>query len=233
MDISERKKAAEDLLLMQKKITDQKILEQKKISRAIIKAQEQEKTYISQELHDNINQILAGAKMYLKMAAKKNDQLSELLAYPIELLDNSIEEIRRLTYRKVAPLNNINLEEQVLTLLQSIRHTEDININFTCSIQDEQVPDDIKLNIYRIIQEQLNNVIKHASAKAVDIDIIGSNDHISLTITDDGKGFDTGKERKGIGLTNIINRIKSYDGSIQIISQPGEGCTLRARIPLL
>src|SRR5665213_30089 len=110
-DISERKKAEQDLKKMEQKILDQKIQEQKKISRAIIIAQEQERNHIGQELHDNINQILAGTKLYLSMAAKTNKSVEELVKYPMELIDKSIEEIRLLSSKQVTPLKNIDLNK--------------------------------------------------------------------------------------------------------------------------
>jgi len=104
VDISERKKAEETLRSMEKKIVDQKIQEQKKISRAIIKAQEAEKNHIGLELHDNISQILAGTKIYLSLAAKNNEAIRPILKYPMELIDSLAEEIRLLSHKQVTPL---------------------------------------------------------------------------------------------------------------------------------
>lgn len=233
IDLTERKQAEQSLLTMQKKITDQQILEQKKISRAIIKAQEEEKNRIGQELHDNINQILAGAKMYLKVATKKNKELGDILAYPIELLDNSIEEIRRLTYNQVTPLDNILLEHQVRNLIENLQYSAAVNINFSCNLQEAHLADDLKLNIYRIIQEQLNNILKHANAGEVLISLVEKNENIELVVMDNGEGFNTSEERQGIGISNMLNRVKSYDGTLEIKSSPGKGCTLKAIIPFV
>lgn len=231
IDISERKKVEENLLAMEKKIAAQKIQEQKKISRAIIKAQEEEKNYIGQELHDNINQILAGAKMYLKMAAKKSDSMNEILSYPIELIDNSIQEIRRLTFKQVTPLKNINLQEQIESLLETIQYSTQLQVDFHFQATESAFSDDLKLNVYRIIQEQLNNVLKHAHAKNISIDVLEEEENMLLIIVDDGIGFDSTADRKGIGISNMMNRVKSYDGMLDIISSAGNGCMLRVTIP--
>jgi len=112
-DLSEQKFAEKKIREMEQEIAQQKIEEQKKISRAIINAQEEEKNHIGLELHDNINQVLAGAKMFLGLAGERNKELKGLLNYPMELLDHSIAEIRRLTHKQVTPLKNVDLKQQL------------------------------------------------------------------------------------------------------------------------
>ena len=85
--------------------------------------------------------------------------------------------------------------------------------------------------LYRIVQEQMNNITKYAQAKEVTIYLTAIDDQILLSIADDGQGFDTSKRNKGIGLKNIQNRIEFYAGSMKIISAPGQGCTLEIAIP--
>ena len=125
-DITEQKAAEDKLKKMERKIQEQRIQEQKKIARAIIKAQEKERNYLGQELHDNVNQILAGTKMFLGSAAKKNTEVKELIRYPLELIDTAIEEIRTLCQRLATPVKNIDLKEMVDELLQSLIDESDI-----------------------------------------------------------------------------------------------------------
>ncbi len=230
-DISERKKTESALLKMEQEILNQKIQEQKKITRAVIKAQEKERNYIGQELHDNVNQILAGTKIYLTMAGKKDAVLKELVKYPLELIDNSINEIRTLSSNYVTPLKDVNLKEMVETLLINLHKATEIKTSFMYNMTDNITDDDLKLNIYRIIQEELNNVLKHAEAKNVDVLIEAANHNINIVVADDGKGFDTGKKRKGIGVSNILNRIESFNGEVEIKSSPGNGCKISVTIP--
>lgn len=231
-DISERKKAEDTLTSLEKEIVEQKIQEQKKISRAIIQGQEEEKNHIGRELHDNINQILAGTKLYMGVAANRDAAIKEALKYPMELIDTAVEEIRSLSHRQVTPLKNINLDEMVRDLLATLDKSKNIAINFTCFVSNEKLSDDLKLNIYRIIQVQINNIIKHADAKKVGISIKEQNAFIEIITTDNGKGFDVNTRRKGIGISNMINRIESYNGKMKIISNPGKGCEIRIIIPL-
>ena len=89
------------------------------------------------------------------------------------------------------------------------------------SLNEEQ-----KVTIYRIVQEQLNNVLKHAQASSVNIQLNTAGDHVNLLIEDNGKGFDTNAQRKGIGITNIISRAELFNGKVKIDSSPGNGCRL-------
>jgi two-component system sensor histidine kinase UhpB len=86
--------------------------------------------------------------------------------------------------------------------------------------------------IYRIVQEQVNNIIKHSRASQVNIDITSDADQISLSIADNGIGFDTKQKSKGIGLRNIENRVKFYRGNATIRSQKEKGCVLEISIPI-
>lgn len=152
-DITERK-------LIEKQLLSQKIQEQKRVTRAMIIAQEKERNHLSEELHDNINQILAGTKLYLGMIGQDRPEIKQLIKYPIELIDSSIEEIRSLCHRLATPLKNIDLNQMVKDLLNTLSATSPIKTNFTYSLSSEILNDDLKLNIYRIIQEQINNIVK-------------------------------------------------------------------------
>ena len=198
--------------------------EQKRITRAIIIAQEQERNRIGQELHDNICQILSTAKLYIDVAKEEKPELTELVRYPIELIDNSISEIRALSKRSVTPLKNIDLKELAQMLVSNLDNTTTIKTNFDYDVADQDIADDLKLNVYRIIQEQLNNIIKHSASKNVSLSVAANGKLIHILVKDDGKGFDLNKKRSGIGIANMINRIESFNGQIKIESSPGNGC---------
>ena len=159
-DITERKKTEEDFKLMKKVLLDQKVEEQKKITRAIINAQEKERRHMGEELHYNINQMLAGTKLYLSVAGNGNTQLKEALQYPIKLIDDTMTEIRLLTKRSVTPKQNVNLKDLLQTLVDTMFKSTAIKTSFVYKIVNECLQDELKLNIYRIIQEQVNNILK-------------------------------------------------------------------------
>ena len=230
-DISERKKTEQELLEMEQRILNQKIQEQKKITRAVIIAQEQERNYIGRELHDNINQLLAGTKLYLGMAAKNTQNIKETIMYCMELIDNSIEEIRMLSSKHVTPLKNVDLEKLIENLIDNLNKATSIRALIVYKITNP-LNDDLKLNIYRIIQEQTNNIIKHSAAQNVTITIEELNNMINMKVTDDGKGFDINKERSGIGISNIINRVETFNGNFKMESSIGNGCKIWVSLPV-
>lgn len=230
-DISEQKSANEELRELEKQIMESKIQHQKMITRAVIKAQEEERNRLGQELHDNISQILAGTILYLGAAAKKNKEIEGLLKFPISSIENSVNEIRLLSARYVTPVKNINLERQVELLISQLKLATSIKVLFIYSVVS-QLNDELKLNVFRIVQEQVNNIIKHAAAGNVTILIEEAGGLLMVDIMDDGRGFDPGLRRNGIGISNMINRAESFNGTFEIESSVGNGCRIKANIPV-
>mgnify|MGYP002619801116 FL=1 len=230
-DITQRKKAEEELRTMEKELADQKVEAQKKVTRAIIEGQEKERNHIGKELHDNVNQILASAKMYLGMAAADAPDYKELINHAMDLIQTTIQEIRNLTSGYVAPLKDINLKELVEVLLDKMRHNSHMQISFTCDLLGIYLHDELKLNLYRIVQEQLNNIIKHAQATQVNITITADEQLLYLVVADNGRGFDPQQKRKGIGISNVINRVELFNGEVNIDAATGKGCKIYIRIP--
>lgn len=230
-DITERIKSTEYLTLFELKAINQQIEEQKEISRAIIEAQETERNRIGQELHDNINQLLASIKIYLMLVAKNSTEFRNAIKYPLQLLDKSIKEIRLLSSQHITPPGNINLKGLTQLLLRTTQVRKSTKIKFVYNLSGYEISNELKLVIYRVLQEQVNNIIKHSGATNISISIKPYNDGIQVIVSDNGKGFDTSKERKGIGITNMINRIKSFNGEIDIKSSPGNGTKTTIFIP--
>jgi signal transduction histidine kinase len=224
-DISDKVKLQQQLVNAQRN-------KQREIVKAVIIAQERERNHLGQELHDNVNQILAGVKLYLGIAGKKNARLKKLIEYPLELIDTSIEEIRLLCCKMVTPIKNIDLKELVQRLANDFHQNANTKTAFSYSINNDSLPDDLKLNIYRIIQEQTNNILKYADAKNVNISIKEEADAINIMVEDNGNGFNVSRRRTGIGISNMINRIESYNGRIEITSSEGNGCKIFISIPV-
>lgn len=221
-----------DKIKLQQQLMKAQINKQKEIVKAVIIAQERERNHLGQEMHDNINQLLLATKIYLSAAGKKNVQLKKLIEYPLELIDTSMEEIRFLCRKMVTPIKNIDLKELIQRLVTDFRQNTKIKIAFSYSITNESIPDDLKLNIYRIIQEQTNNILKYAEAKNVTIAVHEKDNMINILVEDNGRGFNVSRKRTGIGITNMINRIESYNGRIEIKSSKGKGCKIFISIPV-
>jgi two-component system sensor histidine kinase UhpB len=158
--------------------------------------------------------------------------MRDMIGYPLKLIDNAIEEIRGLTHGYVAPTKNIDLYDVIELLMDGMQDNYKISTAFVYDVKKTDIEDELKLNIYRIIQEQTNNIVKHAAAKNVKVSISTIGNDLFVGISDDGKGFDPDKKRKGIGISNMLNRIESFNGEMKIDSAPGMGSTLQIRIPL-
>ncbi len=131
----------------------------------------------------------------------------------------------------MTPFKDFDLAELVELQLNKLSENSTIKTVFEYHVTQDEINDDLKLNIYRIIQEQINNIQKFADPKNVSISIEADRDSMMIVIVDDGNGFDVNKKRCGIGLSNMINRIESFDGKIDIKSSPGNGCKIVITIP--
>jgi signal transduction histidine kinase len=218
--------------LLEQQILDQRVQEQKKITRAVITAQEKERNKIAQELHDNVNQILASAGMYARTWLDHEAQDRALVEESARLIKTAIEEIRLLSRNEISPQRKLGLRDLIQPLVDHLNEHSEVKARLDYRIAGRHIDLDLKLNIYRIVQEQLNNILKHAGASQVYI-LLGSGEgHLTVSIADDGKGFDMSRRKKGIGLTNITNRVESFNGDLRIESNVGGGCKLSIRIPV-
>jgi PAS domain S-box-containing protein len=218
---------------MEEQRLEQQVQEQKKINRAVIKAQERERNIIGRELHDNVNQLLASTRMVLSTAKMKAGGKKEFVDKSIRLIDATINEIRILTKKHVTPLKGFDLKEQIHSLVKVMEEGIGFRISFEYNIDEKSdLLNDLKLNLYRIVQEQLNNVYKHASASRAQVKIYSEKEQIYISIHDNGIGFEVGLKKNGVGIVNIINRVESFNGEASFQTNPGIGCKLSIRIPM-
>ncbi len=214
----------------------EKVLYEHKITKAIIKAQEDERYEIGAELHDNICQILASSQLSLELLSDKTPESSlKWLMRAKEQINLALNEIRKISHR-LAPafFDELTLEEALNKLLSNFNQTNQykINFNFDKSLGDLHLKTDIELNLYRIVQEQLNNILKYAKASVINIEMSTVKNKLFLSISDNGVGFDTVSTEKGIGLSNMKRRAELFSGSFEIFSFPGKGCEVVIYIPL-
>ena len=219
---------------LEKELSQQKIAQQKKIMQAMIRTEEKEKNKLGLELHDNVNQILSVVRMYLSILDSDNTMEEITLSKTIELLNTAIDEIRHLSHSLAVSYKfEAGLAQVLEDMVEKISLARDFSI-FLCMSDDldECTNNEQKLAIYRIVQEQLNNVIKYARATEVKVEICTTANEISLLIQDNGQGFDPAKAGKGLGLSNITTRAESLEGKVCVKSAPGKGCKLAVTIPL-
>ncbi len=214
----------------------EKVRLEHKITKAIIKTQEDERYEIGTELHDNVCQILASSQLSLEMLKDSvSNENIQWLNKSKEFINLALEEIRSISHR-LAPsfFDYTTIEETFNELLNTFnlenKYTIDVCIDFI-KLKDQK-NSDIQLNMYRILQEQLRNISKHANAKHIKLDIISEENNCIMKIIDDGIGFDYNTLKMGIGLANIRRRTELFSGKMQIISSPGNGCQLIVFLPI-
>ncbi|MEP7374355.1 MAG: PAS domain S-box protein [Chitinophagaceae bacterium] len=228
IDITEQRNLAQQF-------KQQEQQKQKQLMQATIDGQERERSEISRELHDNISQHLTTTRLYLEVAKDKTEgQPLEMILQAHKGLMYISNEIRRLSQSLAPPeLRDIGLVESISDLCDLLKNLHAFSIKFNHqAFNEDKIPDSMKLMLFRIIQEQVNNIIRHANASNIAITLLADIMELKLIIADDGKGYDPQLIKKGLGLTNIINRVELFDGNAEVITSPGNGCFLQVRIPL-
>jgi PAS domain S-box-containing protein len=236
ISVTEQLKSSSRLqeVIFKKEMEDEIKLKEIQIADAITVAKELERSDLGKELHDNINQLLVASKLYIEIARKDKEHSSMYLNRSSEYTLSAIEEIRKLTKGLISDaIQDLGLCDAIGNMTKDIMemHPVKITCNMHVDLQGEKNAK-FNLNIFRIVQEQLNNIIKHAKASAVRIGYSKNEVAIILTISDDGSGFDTTKKNTGIGIINIKSRAKFFKGSADFLSKPGKGCTLTVTFPV-
>jgi PAS domain S-box-containing protein len=213
---------------LEEKLEQEIGLKQKQITEAAADAKDAERSDIGKELHDNVNQLLGASRLYIDMAKQGGKDMEKYLSRSSEYTLTAIEEIRKLTRGLTSDIiKNYGLCEAIENIARDTMEVNPVKISFLGKgFMESSVNDKFKLNIFRIVQEQLNNILKYAKAKKIVITLSQNKTSVKLVISDNGIGFDTTKKQKGIGLANIKSRAASYNGKAEFVSQPGLGCIL-------
>jgi two-component system sensor histidine kinase UhpB len=225
VDITEQKRLIQEMLT-------NKIEQQKEITRAVLQTQEMERNRLGRELHDNINQILASVGLKLEYYLEEPGSSLDIIANCRDSVQKAIQEARNLSHDMVMPrFSERRLKDELRQLIENYNYRQIVALELQ-EMQEQHVSSSLKEAIYRIVQEQLSNIYKHAKADEIVISINNDAHLLTLVIKDNGVGFDMQQKSKGIGISNIFNRVEACNGTAEIIAAPGKGCTLIARLPL-
>ncbi len=227
-DITVQKKAEDEVIKL-------KISQQKEITNAILKAQETERVRIGEALHDGLGQLLYGIKLksetYFHNIYKNEKAFREIDT----LLKEAIEATRNMSFELIPiALKEGGLEDALTTMFSRIINPQ-LHIGFSTEGFSERLPECLEVGIYRIVQELMNNVVKHAKAEDVKVKLILHAGRIKIKVEDNGVGFDESKLtalNKGIGLQSIRNRVSLLYGTMNISSSTDKGTTIRISIPV-
>jgi PAS domain S-box-containing protein len=223
-----------------KNITEKKRLEsekaalQQRIIKDTVAAQEKERSLIGRELHDNVNQVLTTVKLYNEICYYDDKPNKELLHKSLVQVNYCIQEIRDLSRRLAVPkVDSSSFGDLIKDLIDSINDTKKTSIQLlTHGIKNLEITQELQTTIYRIVQEQITNIIKYACAGEVKVIIAGSGSDIAVQVQDNGIGFDINEKKNSNGLINMKNRAEMVGGTIAFDTAPGQGCTMTAEFPL-
>lgn len=210
------------------KYYQQQMVFRRSLSRTVIEAEEKERDRWAQELHDNVCQVLTVAKLYTEEAVRNHDD--PYIRKSQIMIEKAINDIRYISASVKPPgFSTTSLYEAIEGLIGNIKRF----VAFEFIIEYDHNADRLlsveqKLMVYRVVQEQLNNITRYAGALKVELLIAVAGNQVTIIIKDDGKGFDTGKVKTGIGLKNISSRLQLFSGDVTVNSSPGNGCELKA-----
>lgn len=232
-DITEYKKVVETRIKT-------KMKRQKDISSAILQTQEEERKRIAEALHNSLGQVLYGARLNLNRLDpdksnmnKNNAEIKKIIG---DLLDDAIKETKTISFELMpATLEDFGLETAIKDILRNKLEKTAIKYSVYISGLKNRLAPEIEIAIFRIVQELINNLIKHARASQAEVNVNRGSDYIIIKITDNGTGFSAGSmntKGNGFGLRSIINRVKFLNGNINFDSDNGQGSIVTIDIPL-
>jgi PAS domain S-box-containing protein len=228
MDISERKLFEED-----------KKKQQAAILNALIEGQDQERKRMASELHDGLGQQLHAIKLHFNLLSdslrEKNFEETELITEIIDMITEAIQEIRNISHNLMPKsLQHFGLKVAIENLCEHLKKSQPFHIVLDTINVPSHLPPPLEASMYRIVQEALSNIIKHAKAQNVTIQLWIHNDVLSLMIEDDGVGFiaSEAQKEKGLGLMNLETRVRLLNGVLTLDSYPNNGTTILIEIPI-
>lgn len=202
-----------------------KSLEQEKLlvaTQAVLDGETAERTRLARDLHDGLGGMLSVVKLNLndmKQGSTLENTDVQRFNSALKMLDDSIGELRRVSHNMMPDsLSHYGLKAALTDFCNSVMGAE-----FNYFGSGDRLDSKLEVMIYRTVHELVNNVLKHAGATKISVQVVQETDRIAVTVQDDGSGFDTAAETSGTGLKNIRNRVASYNGRIDIYSKLGEG----------
>ena len=223
-------------------VTDRKLAQESlsDISRKLIKAQEEERAWIARELHDDINQRIALVTVNLERLQKDFSSLaasatSQRLEEIRDLLSGLGSDVQALSHHlHSSKLEYLGIVAATASLCKELSEEHGIDIQLHTDKITKKLPPEIALCLFRVLQEGLQNAVKHSGSRQVEVGLRGATDVIELTVRDAGVGFDPEEAiiGSGLGLTSMKERLKLVHGELFIDSEPGRGTLIRATVPL-
>jgi PAS domain S-box-containing protein len=228
------------ILIFAEDITQRKQTEEalSKVNQRLIQAQEQERSRIARELHDNINQQLALLAINLeslKQGVPASVELAQRIGETSKQIADIGKDIRALSHRLHSPnLEYLGLAAAAKSFCREFSDQQKVEITFHSENVPRELPQEISLCLFRVLQEALQNATKHSGSRSFQVSLRSGTNEIELTVHDSGMGFemDEAIKERGLGLTSMQERLKLVNGQLSIDSKPQRGTTIQARVPL-
>jgi len=200
--------------------------------RRVVAGQEIERRRLARELHDETGQALTSILLGLRAVEEANEGVD--VAQLRELVVGTLQDVRRLAVQlRPKALDDFGLVPALERLVQTFAEASGIRVELEANIGDERLPTEVETTVYRLVQEALTNVVKHAGAKEVSILVFRRDDMLTAVLEDNGSGFDPDAVRSdSLGLDGMRERVALHDGRLTVESAPGAGTTLRVEVPL-
>jgi signal transduction histidine kinase len=206
------------------------------VSQKLIQAQEYERSRLARELHDDINQRIAFLAMTLDgLKRRVPSPLGKEIGEIRKQIGDLASDIQALSHRLHSPkLELLGLTKAIAALCKELSEGQGVNIEFHADGVPENLPQDVSLCLFRIMQEALQNALKHSGVRHFRVWLRNRVNGLELVVQDSGRGFDPDQEihGPGLGLSSMRERLKPFGGRLSIESQPQHGTTIYARLPL-
>jgi two-component system sensor histidine kinase UhpB len=207
--------------------------ERRRAGRLQLRAQEEERKRVARDLHDEVNQALTAVMLRLEALTQvAPPRLRDELAETKGLANQAMGELLQLA-RQLRPtaLDDHGFVPAIEEQLRRFKAQYGITTRLSTEGDLDDLGSDQQLVLYRVTQEALNNIARHADASNVAVEIARVDGHVDLEVADDGRGFDVGRELRGLGLDGMAERARLVDGRFEVDAKPGRGTTLRLRVP--
>ena len=196
------------------------------LSRRLLEQQEHERAALARELHDQLGQSLVAILMNIRRIEGDTSESTQIIK-------TMIEQVRTMAFElRPSSLDEFGLDEALRNLVTRHGERAGVRASFTSTPADVRAPVEIETACFRIVQEALSNVARHAHARNIEVTLTAHDDALEVTVRDDGVGFNVERQRGGLGLVGMSERAELVGGSLDIESVPGAGTTVRARFPL-
>lgn len=217
----------------------QKLEDEKKLmaAQSVLVGQEKERERIARELHDGIGILLSTASIHFSSVEDKTDtEISKMLKKANQLLKDASKEVRQISHNMMpVVLSKFGLMEAIEDLFEDVDQSGDIELDLRLTCGDERLPENMEIMIFRIVQEMLNNTLKHAGASKLSLFVTRDENEILVDYLDDGTGFDPDKKQPGthnLGLSGIRTRVEYLGGTLKLSSSPRKGTRFEIAIPI-